>query len=72
MTIKEQRNHLILLLSNILNDELDGCPMCDGGVLRKSAVDAGKDHWDDCVWNNAKNDLAKIKVLVKAEDDPLI
>jgi hypothetical protein len=45
-----ERDVLINALDGLLNkNEGCGCPMCDNGKLR----DPNKDHWDDCVWNNA-------------------
>jgi hypothetical protein len=46
-----ERDRLLNALDGLLNkNEGSGCPMCDNGKLRN----AGKEHWDDCVWNNAR------------------
>lgn len=35
-----------------------GCPMCDSGVLRQSAAQAGKTHWPECSYVLARAALA--------------
>ena len=45
----EWQREIIDVLGKLLSGD-SGCPMCDNGVLR----DNTKQHWDDCVWNNAR------------------
>lgn len=42
-----------IALHDLMTDP-HGCPMCDWGKLRPSAVTAGKGHWPDCRWEKAR------------------
>jgi hypothetical protein len=66
MTQQEQKE-LLEALNSLLNPDLtvycqtSGCPMCDNGVLRRSAVERGATHWSNCNWNNAREIYNRLK-----------
>lgn len=51
ISTKPSHNYQLLnALDWLLNhNEGHGCPMCDNGELRNPE----KEHWDNCIWNNA-------------------
>lgn len=59
MTNAELIKTIELLLNDV--DNGCGCPMCDFGNLRPSAIKRGEDHWSDCVWNNARKIVEDFK-----------
>lgn len=62
-------SELLTALGGLLNNNDSwGCPMCDCGVLRNPE----KEHWDNCVWNNARKVYDKYYIDIKAAENEKI
>jgi hypothetical protein len=55
--LEQQHARMREALGALLADS-SGCPVCDAGALRESAIARGADHWPECAYPKAKAALS--------------